>query len=82
MASFIMMLVVILSCKERNESAFELACHESTSELACHESTSELASLSASGNRLLNWPLNRPLASLSACFSPDKNQASLPASGQ
>ena len=43
---------------------------------------SELASQSASGNWLRNWPLNRPLASLSACFSPEKNQASLLASGQ
>ena len=62
--------------------ASELASQESASELACHESASELASKSASGNRLLNWPLNRPQASLSASFSPEKNQASLSASCQ
>ena len=54
--------------------ASELASQESASELACHES--------ASGNRLLNWPPNRPQASLSACFSLGKNQASLSASCQ
>ena len=53
-----------------------------STELASRQSASELASLLASVNRLVNWPPDRPLASLSACFPPEKNQASLPASGQ